>query len=88
MKIFFCSVIVNRFVADPNPDPNSIFMPIQVRIRITDPDWHQDDGDPHADPTPSFILVGNYRFFTFFTAKQVYNVFLFSSKACHDFKYF
>ncbi len=28
-----------------------------------DPDWHQNDGDPHADPTSSFIHVGKSEFF-------------------------
>jgi hypothetical protein len=27
-----------------------------------DPDWHQNDGDPHADPTPCFIHVGKSEF--------------------------
>jgi hypothetical protein len=50
-----------RFDADPNPnfhfgaDPD------------TDPDWHQNDADPHADPTASLTpwKIGN-----FFTFKQ------------------
>ncbi len=25
-----------------------------------DPDWHQNDADPHADPTVSFTRVGKY----------------------------
>jgi hypothetical protein len=33
-------------------------MLIRIRISIfgadTDPEWHQNDADPHADPTPNF----------------------------------
>ncbi len=39
-----------KFHVDADPDPYS------------DPDWYQNDVDPHADPTPSF----NIRFFFYF----------------------
>jgi hypothetical protein len=35
-----------HFGADPFPDPDS--------------DWHQNDADPHADPTPSFTHAGKW----------------------------
>jgi hypothetical protein len=42
-----------------------VLMPIRVQIRISvlmpipdpDPDCHQNDADPHADPTISFTHV-------------------------------
>ncbi len=37
--------------ANPEPDPDP------------DPDGHQDDADPHADPTPSFTHLGKCDFF-------------------------
>jgi hypothetical protein len=40
----------HRFDANPNPDLN-------LNLHFdTDPgpDWHHNDADPHADPTPSF----------------------------------
>jgi hypothetical protein len=40
----------HRFDADLYPDPN----------------WHQNDADPHAEPTPSFIQVGKPKYFRFF----------------------
>jgi hypothetical protein len=44
------------------------------------PDPDQYDADPHADPTPSFTLVGKSRFFKtlLVTALPVYNVLSFS----------
>ncbi len=40
--------------------------PIHFRIRITDPDLHQDDGDPHADPTPVVHMLENIEKINFF----------------------
>ncbi len=34
---------------DPDPDPGPV--------------WHQNDADPHANPTPSFTHVGKSYFF-------------------------
>jgi hypothetical protein len=50
-----CYNVVNYFQQccgsdcfDADPDPNF----------HVDPDWHQNDADPHADPTGSFARVG------------------------------
>ncbi len=33
-----------------------------------DPDWHQNNADPHGDPTPGFTQVGQWcNIFLFFT---------------------
>jgi hypothetical protein len=40
------------FDDDSDTDPN-----FQVDAD-PDTDWHQNDADPHADPTPSFTHVG------------------------------
>jgi hypothetical protein len=34
-------------------------------IRIPDPDWHQNEADPYANPTLSFTHVGKSDFFAF-----------------------
>jgi hypothetical protein len=47
----FCADPYPNFHVYANPDP--------------DPDWHQSDADPHADPTTSFNYVGKSDFFTF-----------------------
>ncbi len=50
-----------RVDADPDPDPN-----FHVDANSDpDQDWHQNYADPQADPTISFILVGNPNCFTF-----------------------
>jgi hypothetical protein len=51
-----------------------------------DPDWHQNNADPHADPTPSFAHVGKLgKILLFlFTVMSVYNVFLFLSLLLTD----
>jgi hypothetical protein len=58
-----------HFYADPDLDPN------------LDPDWHQNNADPHAYPTPSFAHVGKLGkiLLLLFTVMSVYNVFLFLS---------
>jgi hypothetical protein len=48
-----CVVDRHRFDADPDTVPN-----FQVDAGPDpDPNWHQNDADPHADPTPSFTHV-------------------------------
>jgi hypothetical protein len=48
----------HRFDADPDSNFHVIADP------DPDPDWHQIDGDPHADTTrPSFTHVGKSEFF-------------------------
>jgi hypothetical protein len=45
-----------------------------------DPDWHQNDAHPYADPSPSFTPVEEVRGFSLlFTAIPVYNDFPVSS---------
>jgi hypothetical protein len=54
-----------NFYFDANSDLNFYF------DANSDLDWHQNDADPQADPTPSFTRRN------FFTAIQVYSVFPF-----------
>jgi hypothetical protein len=48
-----------------------VLIPIRIRDpnflvdTDPDPDWHQNDADPHADPNLSFTHVGKYEFLTF-----------------------
>jgi hypothetical protein len=48
------------------PDPN-----FHVEA-VPDPDWHQNDADPHADPTPSLINVGKSYFFLLLPVSMFY----------------
>ncbi len=48
-----------------------------------DPDWHQYDADPHADPTPSFKHVGKSEFTHSFASLQCF-IFLISVKDVRD----
>ncbi len=62
----------HRFKADPVPDQN--FHVDADPDRERDPDWHQNNADPHANPTPSFTHVGKSEFsFYLVTALPVYN---------------
>ncbi len=45
----------------------------------SDPDWHQNDADPHADPTPCFTHVEKLFCLLLVTALPIYNVLSFSS---------
>jgi hypothetical protein len=66
-----------NFLVDADLDPNFLVDADLV------PDRHQNDADPHADPTPSFTNVGNWkiRIFSFrlVVLLPVYNVLSFSS---------
>jgi hypothetical protein len=54
-----------------DPDQNFMLMPMYPD---PDPDWHQKDANPHADPTPSVTHVGKSNFFLLLvTAFPVYN---------------
>ncbi len=66
-----------RFDADPNPNFHFGAHP------DTDPDWHQNDADPHADPTASYALENR-------KAKQCQFIMLFSHQWhwCHSFYFF
>jgi hypothetical protein len=68
--------IAHRFDADPNPDPN-----FQVYAdTYLDPNWNQNNADPHADPTLSFKHMGKIRIFILLvTTLPVYNVLSISS---------
>ncbi len=44
------------FDADPDLDPN-----FHVEAD-PDPDWHQNEADPHADPNPSLQMLGKKYF--------------------------
>jgi hypothetical protein len=49
----------HHFDADSDPNFHVDADPDQ------DPDWHQHNADPHADPTRTFTHVGNQIFFSF-----------------------
>ncbi len=53
---------------DADPDPN-----FHVDAD-PDPDRHQNNADPHADPTPSFTYVGKSEFCLLVRALLLYNV--------------
>ncbi len=69
----------HRFDADPDPNFHVDVDPMR-----------QKDADTQADPTLSFMLVGNLIFFQLFiTALPVYNVYLsYQCQRFHYFKYF
>jgi hypothetical protein len=63
-----------HFNAGPGPDPDS--------------NWHQDDANPNADPTPSFTHVGKKRKKLKFYSQlhQFTTVFVSHQRQmCHDF---
>jgi hypothetical protein len=51
-----------------------MLMPIQIQ-------WHQNDADPHADPTPIFSLVGKSELLFLVTELPINNVLSFSSES-------
>ncbi len=56
----------HRYNADPDPDPNCHVDADADPDQDPDPVRHQNNTDPHADPTPSFTHVGKSDFvFTF-----------------------
>jgi hypothetical protein len=46
--------VLDRHRSDADPEPNFYF----DADPNPDPEWQQNDADPHADPTPSFTHVG------------------------------
>jgi hypothetical protein len=65
---------------DADPDSNFHF----DADSDLDSDWHQNDADPHVDPSPVFLhMLENRkkRNLLLFTAMPVHNVFPFSSGA-------
>ncbi len=48
----------HRFEAESDPDPNFHFDAEPDPDQDPNLDWHQNDADFHADPTPSFTHVG------------------------------
>jgi hypothetical protein len=72
--LFRSDSVVDRHIFDADPGPK--FHVDADPDPYSDPDWYQNDADPHADPTPSF----NIRFFLLLvTALPVYKVLSFSS---------
>jgi hypothetical protein len=64
--------VVDRHRFDADPDPN--FLADADPDLDPDQDWHQNDADPHANPTPCFTHVEKSIFFTFIHSLPVYNV--------------
>jgi hypothetical protein len=65
--------VVDRYRFDADLDPNFLFDTDQD----PDPDLHQNDADPRADPTASFTDAGKSNFFQILViALPVYNVYL------------
>ncbi len=64
--------------ADPDPDPNfHVDADPDPNFHVDanpDPalDWHQNNADPHADPTPTFTNVKKSYFFYFVKARSFY----------------
>ncbi len=54
---------MDRYRCDAEPDTNFYVDADQDRDPDADPDWHQNDADPHADPTLSFTHVGKSDYF-------------------------
>jgi hypothetical protein len=54
----------HRFNADPDSDPN--FHLDADPDQDPDPVRHQNNTDPHADPTPSFTHVGKSEFVLYY----------------------
>ncbi len=56
----------------------AILMSIQIWVCL--PDWHQNNADPNADPSPSFAHFGKLglNFFTFFQSNGRLKIFLFT----------
>jgi hypothetical protein len=60
-------------------DRHIVSMPDPDAVPDPDPDWHQNDADPHVDLTPSFTQVGNKgKNLLLFATMPVYNVFTLS----------
>jgi hypothetical protein len=63
--------------SDADPDPN-----FHVDADLDqDPDWHQNNADPHAVPTPCFTDVRKFDFFYFWSQYCHLTMFLFSVKS-------
>jgi hypothetical protein len=76
----------HRFDADTDSDPT-----LHVDVDPDpDIDWLQNDGDPHANPTPSFTPVQKKDFFYLYSYQSQFTMIFFSHEwqRCHDFKYF
>jgi hypothetical protein len=67
---------VDRHRFDADPDPNFHFD--DNPVTDTYPDWHQNDADPHADPTPRFDMLEIF-LLLLVTALPVHSVKSFSS---------
>ncbi len=73
------SSVVDRHLFDADPDPNFHF-DAELDPDL-DPEWHQNNADPHAEPTQSFtvhILENRKKKrLLLYTAMSVINVFPF-----------
>jgi hypothetical protein len=68
----------HRFVADPDPTFHRDADPVPD----SDPDWHRNNADPCADPTPSFVnLEIGQNFFLLFLVMPNFIIFMFSTVA-------
>ncbi len=69
-----------RFDTDPDRDPKVYFDGDPA-----DPDWHQNDADLHADPTPTFTHVGKSKKINFFGTAMPFTMFFLSHQwhKCH-----
>ncbi len=79
--------LANQMELDQDPDPQwNIGTYLRKKnfptgnVVDADPDRHQNNADPHADPTPTFTQFGEF-FLLLFTVMPVYNVLLVSSVA-------
>jgi hypothetical protein len=63
-SVSFCADPYPNFHVYADPDP--------------DPDWHQSDADPHADPTTSLNYVGKSDFFYFWSQHYKFKMFYLS----------
>jgi hypothetical protein len=55
-----------------------------------DPDWHQNNADPHADPTVSFTHVGKQKKNVYFLSQHCHFMYIVSHQCqmCHKFSVF
>ncbi len=58
------STVVDCHLFEANPDPETNFH--VDADQDLDPDWHQNNGDPQADPIPNFTQVEKSEFLKYF----------------------
>ncbi len=72
----------HRVVADPDLDFHFDANP------DLDPDWHQNDPDPHAGSDQVLHMLENRGKYTFFTCNACLRFSFLSGTGVYDFKYF